>query len=165
MIEPSSTKNPTDSPVLGAVERLDATDLQEAADLVSAEWGAEYRRLFTVEMGHLLGTPYTVLLGAKTAQGDVCGIAVINKSEMDFEYWAITWVVVAPRMRGQGLGKRLVEAAEAYVLHHKNDYPISRSRAIIQLTTTKPGFYEALGYKSVFDELMVKILDPEPIRV
>lgn len=144
------------------IKLLDESWLLDGVHLISNEWGREYSAYFLNEMTHLLKTPYAVLLGAVNQENELCGITVINKAEMDFAYWSITWVLVSPECRSLGLGKRLVQAAETHAVSDRVNYPVGSSkRLVIQLTTSSPAFYEKLGYRRIFDDLMVKNIEPE----
>lgn len=93
----------------------------------------------------MAANPDYLVVGAFTDEGELVGsaLAIICLDILaDCQPWAMVEnVITAPQMRGQGVGRKVMEALEAFVQ--------ARGCSYIQLTTTKPeayAFYQAIGY-------------------
>lgn len=95
-------------------------------------------------------------------------LAILNESIVGFGCWmenghptvyCLTWINVTPKEQGKGIGKALVQELETAILK------ANRNTSYITLLTTKPVFYERLGYKKISkqgeNDLLVKKFFPE----
>jgi N-acetylglutamate synthase-like GNAT family acetyltransferase len=82
-----------------------------------------------------------------------CGSRLVGfgRAMSDGKYRAVLWdVVVAEEHRGQGIGRRIVEALLANPV-------VARAERVYLMTTKGSGFYERLGFHKVeSQELMLK---------
>lgn len=138
------------------IRQLLEKDLADAVSLVDSQWGGKYARHFEQEFA----LPYVKCFGAFN-ESNLCGITAICKSIMDFDYWGITWVLVSPEYRNQGVGGHLVTRAEKEIAFDSVNYP--SDKVIVELTARIPEYYKSMGYSVVssFDNgshLMLKVL-------
>ena len=131
--------------IRGANE-LDAADLSQIAKAAYAQYveaiGREPAPMFADYAKHLQHDHCLVALISGNDQSVAVGFVVV--AEKSDGYWIET-IAVLPEFGGQGIGAKLVEAAEAFV---------AKSADAVQLYTNAKmtrnlGWYPRLGYREV----------------
>lgn len=142
------------------IRPIAGANLDLAIELVQSQWGIPYAKRFYTEVMYGLFTDRWHLLGA-FVNGVMRGTGSVVKSDIDFSLWGLTWVVIDPVVRRQGVGSVLIRTMEQFACHDKVHYPATN--VTIELTTTTPAFYESLGYRTVWHVgegcIMMKTLD------
>lgn len=110
----------------------------------NAEEVAMALELVDDRLGHGEGSHYRFLLAE--VEGKVTGYACWGPIPGTYESADLYWIVVHPKWQGRGVGRRLLAAAEAWMLEER------RRRCWVE-TATRPqyaptrSFYLACGYR------------------
>lgn len=100
----------------------------------------------------LAGGSSTVLIG-EDAAGDVCGSVMVGH---DGHRGWFYYVSAVPRAQGQGVGRRMMQAAESWLA----DRGIWKAQLLVRETNTAViAFYERLGFEVAPRVVMTKRLD------
>jgi len=126
---------------------LSPAEIHQAADIVTAEWGEKYGKLFIEESMLSATIEGSATYGIVSDAGKVIATGTIVKSMIDYALWGITWVVVDPAIRKQGLGTEITRALIDHARANGSRFP-SQS-VVIELTTTTPEYYTRFGFKPV----------------
>lgn len=99
-------------------------DLDAATHLFlkDPDWGAFYGEKFRAEAAHVMdiaraegvGAHQSAIVGTFSDSGKLVGVGAAFKDGCDYAYWSISWVMVDSDLRGQGLGRVVVDS----LLHH-----------------------------------------------
>jgi len=135
-------------------------DLIRVYNLIKEEWGENYANEFFKEFKTCDNINKTILIAL--IDNSIVGSATIVKSEIDFDLWGITWVIVDKAHRGKGIGKKLINDCEHLI--RQLAFCRSQKSIYVELTTNKPTFYEKLGYKQITEigkgQMMIKEIKP-----
>ena len=95
-------------------------------------------------LGGPIQSGYFTLVGEM--DGSIAGFICYGPTPITEGTWDIYWIAVNRRLQGQGIGRRLMEAAEENIKREKG-------RLALVETSSKPGyektniFYQRMGYK------------------
>lgn len=146
----------------------DRNYIGNAALLVGNEWGDDAANCFADSIVDLLcgdgqvddfGTAYGCILD----RSKLIGVGTISASDISYDIWGMSWIVVDREYRKQGIATEIVSALEKYAAKTKRRP--DQVANIVQLTTSVPSFYERIGYQSVMNwrnghmHLMTKVLE------
>lgn len=128
--------------------RLDRTEIEAVAALRHAAFFAGSSRTLAEDangLAHLAGDPPSGAALVAEAGGSVAGSCLLVERELDPRHEVGPWLaglVVAPAMRGRGIGAALVRAVEA----EAGDRDVTRLHLY---TDEAEGFYAALGWSTL----------------
>lgn len=126
---------------------LATSEFMHAATLVESEWGQEYSQRFIKESVCNATIEGSATYGLVTHSGRVVATGTVVKSSIDYALWGITWVVVDPSFRGQGVGSEMIRTLIKHARERRGMFP-SKS-TVVELTTSKPDYYTRFGFQSV----------------
>lgn len=109
----------------------------------------------SADLRRSLDGPSSTVLGAVDAGGTLIGTAMVGH---DGHRGWVYYLAVAPDRRGQGLGRALMEAAEAWL--RERDVP--KIQFMVRASNTAVlGFYDSLGYADQECVVLGRFLDPD----
>jgi predicted N-acetyltransferase YhbS len=125
-----------------SIRPLQKRDIPSLSEMIKKEWDdstSDFKREVN-ESFYMENRKFFVYCINKQVKGLV-GISI---SEISYELWGITWLLVDESDRFIGIGSELVGFAEIFAA--KNSF---LKICQIQLTTSIPKFYKKLGYKKI----------------
>lgn len=131
-------------------KELKATDIETCLSIMKENYPSEedkhWHNLLPNDLTDILNQKYpsqclVVLLG-EVPVGFGCYIQHKEKTNLQENIYALTWINILPKEQGKGIGKQLViELEECISIIELRNYHII-------LETDKPTFYQKLGYKT-----------------
>ncbi len=146
-------------PTTAITRILRADEIDAAVDLFKRSPGWEdYAEDFRKDAARFLSDSPSAVYGVfedrVTPKGEACstivGVGILIREQWDFAYWAVTWVMVDPNMRGKGYGERLMDAILDHAKHHQATTTNPNTRVLLSaVDEAATRFYEKLGFKTL----------------
>lgn len=126
-----------------SIRELKKGDIPTLSKMVMKEWGRESLLDFKREVNESFNMEHRRFY-VNCIDSRIRGLVGLSISEISYELWGITWLLVSQNDRDFGIGSGLVRFAEE--ITKKNSF---LKICNLQLTTSIPRFYEKLGYRSI----------------
>jgi N-acetylglutamate synthase-like GNAT family acetyltransferase len=133
------------------IRPLKEEDIDSCSKIVGENYSGKYANNSILEMGEMFGEalikPEYVVA---EENNKIIGFGGYIQSFMDYHVYQIFWINVIPENQGNGIGTNLVQTIIKKI---KNINEKDKKPLVIQLTTTKPRFYEERFKFKIVSEL------------